>query len=165
MNLGPYAAFIVGAYAVAGTVIAGMIVWVWLDYRRQLRMLADLEAQQQNRMHDEQAKLDELKLKYTSSHPQVVMQMERVNMASRPAPERNPGGRAATAEPPRPSRPRRQYPRRPPRTPPISPPGWPNSAWMPAPRACPIPRWTRHWAGCTRCPTCWRTMSPSPNSP
>ena len=44
MNLGPHAAFIVGAYAVAVGVIAGMIAWVWLDYRRQLRMLADLEA-------------------------------------------------------------------------------------------------------------------------
>jgi heme exporter protein D len=44
MNLGPYAAFIVGAYAVAASAIAGMIAWVWLDYRRQLNMLADLEA-------------------------------------------------------------------------------------------------------------------------
>jgi heme exporter protein D len=43
MNLGPYAAFIIGAYAVAAGVIAGMIAWVLLDYRRQLRLLADLE--------------------------------------------------------------------------------------------------------------------------
>jgi heme exporter protein D len=44
MNLGPHAAFIVGAYTVAAAVIIGMIAWVWLDYRRQLRMLSDLEA-------------------------------------------------------------------------------------------------------------------------
>jgi heme exporter protein D len=44
MNLGPHAAFIVGAYTVAAAVIVGMIAWVWLDYRRQSRMLSDLEA-------------------------------------------------------------------------------------------------------------------------
>ena len=44
MNLGPHAAFIVGSYTVAGAVMIGMIVWVWLDYRWQLRMLSDLEA-------------------------------------------------------------------------------------------------------------------------
>jgi heme exporter protein D len=44
MNLGPHAAFIIGAYAVALGVIAGMIAWVQIDYRRQLRLLADLEA-------------------------------------------------------------------------------------------------------------------------
>jgi heme exporter protein D len=44
MNLGPHAAFIVGAYTVAAAVIIGMIAWVWLDYRRQSRMLSDLEA-------------------------------------------------------------------------------------------------------------------------
>jgi heme exporter protein D len=52
MNLGPYAAFIVGAYAVATAVIAGMVLWVWLDYRRQLRMLADLEARGVTRRSD-----------------------------------------------------------------------------------------------------------------
>jgi heme exporter protein D len=44
MNLGPHAAFIVGAYAVAAVVISGMIAWIWLDYRHQQRMLSDLEA-------------------------------------------------------------------------------------------------------------------------
>jgi heme exporter protein D len=44
MNLGPHAAFVVGAYTVAAAVIIGMIAWVWLDYRRQSRMLSDLEA-------------------------------------------------------------------------------------------------------------------------
>jgi heme exporter protein D len=44
MDLGPHAAFIIGAYMVAAAVIVGMIVWIWLDYRRQRRMLLDLEA-------------------------------------------------------------------------------------------------------------------------
>jgi heme exporter protein D len=44
MNLGPHAAFIVGAYTVAAAIIVGMIAWVWFDYRRQLRLLSDLEA-------------------------------------------------------------------------------------------------------------------------
>jgi heme exporter protein D len=44
MDLGSHAAFIVGAYTVAAAVIIGMIAWVWLDYRRQSRMLSDLEA-------------------------------------------------------------------------------------------------------------------------
>jgi heme exporter protein D len=44
INLGPHAAFIVSAYAVAVAIVIGMTAWVWLDYRRQLRMLADLEA-------------------------------------------------------------------------------------------------------------------------
>jgi heme exporter protein D len=43
MDLGPHAAFIIGAYTVAAAVIVGMIVWIWLDYRRQRRMLSDLE--------------------------------------------------------------------------------------------------------------------------
>jgi heme exporter protein D len=44
MDLGPHAAFIVGAYTVAAVVISGMIAWIWLDYRQQQRMLSDLEA-------------------------------------------------------------------------------------------------------------------------
>jgi heme exporter protein D len=44
MDLGPHAAFIVGAYTIAAAVISGMIIWIWLDYRRQRRMLGDLEA-------------------------------------------------------------------------------------------------------------------------
>jgi len=35
--------FIVAAYAVAGGVVGGLTVWVMLDYRAQLRKLADLE--------------------------------------------------------------------------------------------------------------------------
>jgi heme exporter protein D len=35
--------FIVGSYAAAGGVIAGLITWVMLDFRAQRRALADLE--------------------------------------------------------------------------------------------------------------------------
>jgi heme exporter protein D len=44
MELGPYAAFILTAYAAAFVLIGGLIVWVRLDHRAQLRKLADLEA-------------------------------------------------------------------------------------------------------------------------
>jgi heme exporter protein D len=44
MELGPYAAFILTAYAAAVVVIGSLVVWVWLDHRAQLRKLADLEA-------------------------------------------------------------------------------------------------------------------------
>ena len=44
MDLGPHAAFIVGAYAVAVLIVAAMIAWVWVDHRRQLKILAELEA-------------------------------------------------------------------------------------------------------------------------
>jgi heme exporter protein D len=44
MDLGPHAAFIVGAYAVALLIVAALIAWVLIDNRRQRRILADLEA-------------------------------------------------------------------------------------------------------------------------
>ena len=44
MNLGPYAAFIVGAYGAAALIVTAMIAWVVIDHRRQARALADLEA-------------------------------------------------------------------------------------------------------------------------
>ena len=44
MDLGPHAAFILTAYAAAVVVIGGLIAWVLLDHRAQLRKLADLEA-------------------------------------------------------------------------------------------------------------------------
>jgi heme exporter protein D len=44
MDLGPHALFIVASYAIAAAVIAGLIVWVLVDYRAQLRALAELEA-------------------------------------------------------------------------------------------------------------------------
>ena len=44
MQLGPYASFIVAAYSVAVAVVAGLIVWIWLDSRVQRRTLDELEA-------------------------------------------------------------------------------------------------------------------------
>jgi heme exporter protein D len=44
MDLGPHADFIVGAYAFATLIVAGMIGWIVVDHRRQTRRLADLEA-------------------------------------------------------------------------------------------------------------------------
>jgi heme exporter protein D len=44
MDLGPHAAFIETAYAVAVVVVTALIAWVWVDHRAQARALADLEA-------------------------------------------------------------------------------------------------------------------------
>ncbi len=44
MSLGPYASFIVISYALVAVVVAGLIGWIALDYRRQQRTLRDLEA-------------------------------------------------------------------------------------------------------------------------
>lgn len=43
-SLGPYASFIVTSYLLVGLVVAGLIVWVGLDFRRQKQILRDLEA-------------------------------------------------------------------------------------------------------------------------
>jgi heme exporter protein D len=43
MGLGVHAAFIIASYAVAVAIIAALIAWVVVDYRRQRRILADLE--------------------------------------------------------------------------------------------------------------------------
>ncbi len=43
MGLGAHAGFIIAAYAVAVAIIAALIAWVIVDYRRQRRILADLE--------------------------------------------------------------------------------------------------------------------------
>lgn len=43
MALGPHAAFIIASWAVAVVVVAAMIAWVMFDFRRQVRILADLE--------------------------------------------------------------------------------------------------------------------------
>jgi heme exporter protein D len=45
MNLGPHAAFIVAAYAAAGTILAFLILWIMLERRHLSRALGDLEAQ------------------------------------------------------------------------------------------------------------------------
>ena len=52
MNLGPHAAFIVSAYAVAILIVAAMIAWIFLDHRRQMRTLSDLEARGVTRRSD-----------------------------------------------------------------------------------------------------------------
>jgi heme exporter protein D len=44
MDLGPYAAFILGAYGVAFVITGAMVAWVLIDYRRQIKILSDLEA-------------------------------------------------------------------------------------------------------------------------
>ena len=43
MDLGPHAGFILAAYAIALAVVAGLIAWIVLDHRAQLRILEDLE--------------------------------------------------------------------------------------------------------------------------
>jgi heme exporter protein D len=43
MNLGPHAAFIVGAYGIAALIVLAMVAWVAFDHRRQARALAELE--------------------------------------------------------------------------------------------------------------------------
>ena len=44
MNLGPHAAFIIAAYAVAMLVVVALIGWIVLDHRAQRRNLVRLEA-------------------------------------------------------------------------------------------------------------------------
>jgi len=44
MDLGPHAAFIITAYAIAAAIVAALVAAIMLDYRRQARALADLEA-------------------------------------------------------------------------------------------------------------------------
>jgi heme exporter protein D len=43
MDLGPHWLFIVSAYSVATIVVAGLVVWVALDYAAQQRALAELD--------------------------------------------------------------------------------------------------------------------------
>jgi heme exporter protein D len=52
MDLGPHAAFIVGAYTVAILIVAAMITWVCIDRRRQMRILAELDARGLTRRSD-----------------------------------------------------------------------------------------------------------------
>ncbi len=44
MALGPYASFVLGSYGIVAAVVAILIVWVALDYRRQKARLRELEA-------------------------------------------------------------------------------------------------------------------------
>ncbi len=43
MEAANHIGFIVAAYATAGGIVGGLTAWVTLDYRAQLRNLADLE--------------------------------------------------------------------------------------------------------------------------
>jgi heme exporter protein D len=45
MDLGPHAAFIVASYVTATFIVIALMAWVALDYRRQLRVLAELDQQ------------------------------------------------------------------------------------------------------------------------
>jgi len=51
-----------------------------VDLKRQL---TELEADREHRLRDERAKLAELQLRLTPSHPQVVLQQERIALLSR----------------------------------------------------------------------------------
>jgi heme exporter protein D len=53
LELGPHAAFIETAYTIAVAIVAGMIIWVVSDHRRQARRLAELEAKGQMRRSGE----------------------------------------------------------------------------------------------------------------
>ena len=44
MSLGPYASFIVTSYILVTAVVLMLIVWIAADYRRQKRLLRELEA-------------------------------------------------------------------------------------------------------------------------
>ena len=45
MSLGPYASFIIWSYALVTIVVAGLIVWIIADHRRQQTSLQRLEAE------------------------------------------------------------------------------------------------------------------------
>jgi heme exporter protein D len=49
LDLGPHAAFIESAYAIAVAILAALIFWIVADHRRQTRRLADLEARGKTR--------------------------------------------------------------------------------------------------------------------
>jgi heme exporter protein D len=43
MSLGPYATFIVTSYVLVAAVVAMLIAWIAIDYRRQKQRLHELE--------------------------------------------------------------------------------------------------------------------------
>lgn len=45
MDLGPYAGFIVTAYAAALVTVGGLVAWVLIDRRHLVRVIAEMEAQ------------------------------------------------------------------------------------------------------------------------
>ena len=44
MDLGPYASFILASYAIVAVGVATFITWLFLDGRRQQRLIDELEA-------------------------------------------------------------------------------------------------------------------------
>jgi len=44
MSLGPHASFVVTSYALASAVVAMLIAWIAIDYRRQKARLRELES-------------------------------------------------------------------------------------------------------------------------
>ena len=44
MSLGPYAPFIVASYGLVAAVVAMLIGWIAIDYRRQKQCLRELDA-------------------------------------------------------------------------------------------------------------------------
>jgi len=55
MDLGPYAAFILTAYAAAIAIVAGLVAWVVLDRRHLVREIEELEAQGVSRRSERKA--------------------------------------------------------------------------------------------------------------
>ena len=55
MDLGPHAAFVIAAYAVAALVVLGLVVWVTADHSAQRRLLEDLEARGMTRRSKSEA--------------------------------------------------------------------------------------------------------------
>lgn len=52
MDLGPHAAYIWACFAITGVIVAGLTIWLVLDGRRQLRLIAELEARGVRRRSD-----------------------------------------------------------------------------------------------------------------
>ena len=52
MDLGPYAPFIWASYAAAAVVLAALAGWLYLDGRRQQRLIGELEARGVRRRSD-----------------------------------------------------------------------------------------------------------------
>jgi heme exporter protein D len=56
MTADPHATFILAAYAASAIIMLALIAWVVADYRRQKRLLADLEARGVTRRSERPAK-------------------------------------------------------------------------------------------------------------
>ncbi len=52
MDLGPHAAYIWASYAFAALVVAGLVLWLMLDGRKQQRLIEELEARGIRRRSD-----------------------------------------------------------------------------------------------------------------